>query len=87
VPDVFRRELVDDIIKVTNDNAGVTARRLAREEGILAGISSGAAVWAALEVARRKENQGKLIVVILPDTGERYLSTWLFQEAGNSVKI
>jgi cysteine synthase A len=80
IPDVMRLDLVDEIIKVTNDDAGVTARRLAREEGILAGISSGAAVWAALEVARRTENKGKLVVVILPDTGERYISTWLFQE-------
>lgn len=80
VPDVFKRELIDEIITVSNENAGVTARRLAREEGILAGISSGAAVWAAIEVAKRPENKGKLIVVIVPDTGERYLSTWLFQE-------
>ena len=80
VPDVYKGDLVDEIIQVTNDNAGATARRLAREEGILAGISSGAATWAALEVARRPENKGKLIVVIIPDTGERYLSTWLFQE-------
>jgi len=80
VPDVLEIELVDEIIKVTNENAGVMARRLAREEGILAGISSGAAAWAAVEVARRQENKGKLIVVVLPDTGERYLSTWLFQE-------
>jgi cysteine synthase A len=80
VPDVFKRELVDEIITVTNENAGATARRLAREEGILAGISSGAATWAALEVARRPENKGNLIVVIIPDTGERYLSTWLFQD-------
>jgi len=79
IPDVMRLELVDEIIKVTNDDAGATARRLAREEGILAGISSGAAAWAALEVAKRPENGGKLIVVILPDTGERYISTWLFQ--------
>ncbi len=80
VPDVLRLELADEIIKVTNDDAGIMARRLAKEEGILAGISSGAATWAALEVAKRAENDGKLIVVVLPDTGERYLSTWLFQE-------
>jgi cysteine synthase len=80
VPKVYRAELVDEIIQVTNENAGATARRLAGEEGILAGISSGAATWAALEVARRPENKGKLIVVIIPDTGERYLSTWLFQD-------
>ncbi len=79
VPEVYRPELVDRIIQVTDDDAGKTARRLAREEGILAGISCGAAVWAALEVAGEPENQGKLIVVVLPDTGERYLSTWLFQ--------
>ena len=80
VPDVLRADLVDEIITVSSEDAGVTARRLAREEGILAGISSGAAAWAALKVARRPENKGKLIVVVLPDTGERYLSTWLFQE-------
>jgi cysteine synthase A len=80
VPDVLRLGLVDEIIRVTNEDAGATARRLAKEEGILAGISSGAATWAALEVAKRPENKGGLIVVVLPDTGERYLSTWLFQE-------
>ena len=80
VPDVFKKEFVDEIIQVTNENAGAIARRLAKEEGILAGISSGAATWAALEVAKRPENKGKLIVVIIPDTGERYLSTWLFQD-------
>jgi len=80
IPNVLRADLIDEIIKVTNEDAGIMARRLAREEGILAGISSGAAAWAALEVARRTENKGKLIVVVLPDTGERYLSTWLFQE-------
>ena len=80
VPEVLRRDLVDEIIQVTNDDALVTARRLAKEEGILAGISSGAAVWAAVQVARREENKGKLIVVVLPDTGERYLSTVLFSE-------
>jgi cysteine synthase len=80
VPDVYKKELIDEIVPVSNDNAGTTARRLAKEEGILVGISSGAAVWVAIEVAKRLENKGKLIVVILPDTGERYLSTWLFQE-------
>ena len=86
-PDVLRLELVDDIIKVTNEDAGITARRLAREEGILGGISSGAATWAALEVAKRKESEGKLIVVVLPDTGERYLSTWLFQEQNSITPV
>ena len=81
VPGVLRTDLIDEVVTVTNDDAGKTARRLAREEGILAGISSGAATWAAVQVARRPENAGKMIVVILPDTGERYLSTWLFQEA------
>jgi cysteine synthase A len=80
VPDIFKKEYIDEIIQVTNENAGATARRLAKEEGILAGISSGAAAWAAIEVAKRPENKGKLIVVIIPDTGERYLSTWLFQD-------
>jgi len=80
VPQVLRMDLVDEVVKVTNENAGIMARRLAKEEGILAGISSGAATWAAIEVAKRAESKGKLIVVILPDTGERYLSTWLFKE-------
>jgi len=80
IPQVLNREVIDEVIRVTNDDAGETARRLAISEGILAGISSGAALWAALEVAKRKENKGKVIVVILPDTGERYLTTWLFQE-------
>jgi cysteine synthase A len=81
LPGVLNRGIIDEIVTVSNDNAGITARRLAREEGILAGISGGAALWAGLEVAKRPENAGKLIVVILPDTGERYLSTWLFKEA------
>ena len=79
VPEVLRMDLIDEIIRVTNEDAAITARRLAKEEGILAGISSGAATWAALEVAQRTEHKGKLIVVVLPDTGERYLSTGLFQ--------
>ncbi|MBI2852592.1 MAG: cysteine synthase A [Chloroflexi bacterium] len=78
VPDVARMDLVDEIIRVNDENASMMARRLAREEGLLVGISSGAAVWAALEVAKRPENEGKLIVVVFPDSGERYLSTWLF---------
>jgi cysteine synthase A len=82
IPQVLNREIIDEVIRVTNENSGETTRRLAKLEGILAGISSGAALWAALEVAKRKENKGKVIVVILPDTGERYLTTWLFQEAG-----
>ncbi|MBI2287486.1 MAG: pyridoxal-phosphate dependent enzyme, partial [Chloroflexi bacterium] len=80
VPDVLRPDLLDEIIQVSNENAGIMARRLAKEEGILAGISSGAATWVAVEVAKRPENKGKFIVVVLPDTGERYLTTWLFQE-------
>jgi cysteine synthase A len=80
IPDVLRREVIDEVIKVDNDDAVDMTRRLAKEEGLLLGISSGAAAWAAVEVAKREENQGKLIVVLLPDTGERYLSTWLFQE-------
>jgi cysteine synthase A len=73
-------DLIDEVIKVSDKDAGLFAKRLAMEEGILAGISSGAATWAAIEVAKREENRGKMIVVILPDTGERYLSTYLFNE-------
>jgi cysteine synthase len=80
VSDILRRDLIDQVIQVTNDDAGQTARRAAKEEGLLVGISSGAALWAALETAKHPENAGKLIVTVLPDTGERYLSTWLFQE-------
>lgn len=83
IPEVLRMDLVDEVIKVSDGDAGLFAKRLAREEGILAGISSGAAVWAAIEVAKREENKGKMVVVILPDTGERYLSTWVFNEHNN----
>lgn len=79
IPEVLNKDVIDEIIQVTNEDAGIIARRLAKEEGILGGISSGAALWAALEVAGRKENENKVIVVVLPDTGERYLSTWLFE--------
>ena len=80
VPEVLNRESIDEIITVSHSDAGTIARRLAQEEGILVGISSGAAMWAALTVAQRAESKGQTIVVILPDTGERYLSTWLFDE-------
>ena len=81
VPAVLNTAIIDEIVKVEDEDAGTTARRMAKEEGLLVGISSGAAVWAALEVARRPESAGKLIVVIIPSSGERYLSTWLFDEA------
>jgi cysteine synthase A len=80
VPEVLNTAIIDDIVTVQNDQALETARRLARKEGILCGISSGAAAWAALEIASRPENEGKQIVVVLPDTGERYLSTDLILE-------
>jgi len=79
IPGVLQLDLIDEIIKVSSDDAKKITKCLAREEGIVAGISSGAATWAALEVAKRKENQNKMVVVILPDTGERYLTTDLFQ--------
>ncbi len=80
VPAVLKTELIDEVIQVRHEDAGDLARRLAREEGILAGISCGAALWAGLQVAARPSSQGKNIVVIIPDTGERYLSTWLFEQ-------
>lgn len=80
IPEIFKRDLIDEIFKVKDEEAFQTARLLAKKEGLLVGISSGAAVYAALEIAKRPENENKLIVVILPDTGERYLSTSLFQE-------
>jgi len=79
IPDVLRRDLLDEVIRVTYEDAIAIARRMAKEEGILIGISGGAATWAALQVAARKEYAGKTIVVLLPDTGERYLSTELFE--------
>jgi len=80
VPDVLRRDLLDEIILARHEDAGETSRALAKEEGILAGISAGANVWAALQVAQRPESNGKLIVTVICDTGERYLSTWLYQQ-------
>ncbi len=80
IPDILNMKVIDEIITVKNEQAFAVSRQLAREEGILVGISSGAAAYAALQVAARPENKGKLIVVVFPDTGERYLSTVLFQE-------
>ena len=80
IPEVLNREIIDEIIQVRSDDAGRVARQLACKEGIFAGISSGAAMWVALQIAKQPENDGKIIVVLLPDTGERYLSTWLYQE-------
>lgn len=80
VPDVLDQSLLDDVVTVSNDDAFETARRLAKLEGILCGISSGAAVWAALEVASRSESGGKTIVAVIPSTGERYISTDLFKD-------
>jgi len=80
VPDILRTDLIDEIIQVRHQDAGETTRRLAREEGVLGGISSGANLWAALQVAGRPESKDKTIVVVLPSSGERYLSTWLFDE-------
>ena len=80
IPKILNTKLIDEIIPVTAQNAGKTARALAKKEGVLAGISAGAALWAALQVAARAENKDKNIVVIFPDTGERYLSTWEFEE-------
>ena len=79
IPEILKTGLIDEVVQVRDEDAGDTARNLAKEEGILAGISSGAAVWAGLQIAKRPENKDKLIVTILPDTGERYLSTWVFQ--------
>ena len=84
IPDIYRSDLIDDIITVTNEDAGATARKLAADEGILAGISSGANVWAALELARLPEYAGKTIVTIVCDSGERYLSTWLYEDPEDS---
>ena len=79
IPEVLNTSIYDEIITVNVEDAGLVAKRLAKEEGILAGISSGAALWAAIQIASRQENAGKMICVLLPDTGERYLSTWLFE--------
>lgn len=80
IPDILNVDIIDDVVTVTNEDAFSSARQLSKQEGILCGISSGAAVWAAMEVAKRPENTGKQIVVVIPSTGERYISTDLFKE-------
>jgi cysteine synthase A len=83
VPKILNTKIYDEVVRVKNDDAMAMARRLAKEEGILVGISSGAAMWAALEVAKRESSKGKLIVTIIPSFGERYLSTPLFAGLGD----
>ena len=80
VPETLDTKIYDEIIPVENEDAFATGRRIARTQGVLVGISSGAAMWAAIQLAKRPENKGKNIVVLLPDTGERYLSTAMFAE-------
>lgn len=85
VPAVLNTKIIDEIMRVKNEDAFTTARRMAREEGLLVGISSGAATWAAIQVAKRKENEGKLVIVIIPSFGERYLSTELYKNVMNGI--
>jgi len=79
IPGILNMSVIDEIIKVKEEDAGITARASAKQEGLMIGISSGAALWAALQVSKRPENEGKLIVVVFPSCGERYLSTWLYE--------
>ena len=79
MPEILDRSVIDEVITATTEDAYAAGRRMGREEGVLVGISSGAALWAALEMAKRPENAGKTIVVLLPDSGERYLSTVMYE--------